>query len=241
MVFLLKKTLNDYFTRERNKLDHVVALEIGTKSAPVFNNLEEYSKEKQAKIDYRGMKYYDELTRFWELADIYGWKLNEDEKPENRPDTNQSLWYRNFAKKRLQKQEDNNTDMNPVFFPWDAQDLPYPFEDRYFTEIHNHMITGCIVEPVLEKKYKFRPSIDEYVSEINRLLKPNGIFFFTNQGHFFGIDDYTKELFKFEEEFRKRGFDLAMVSPYDPKVEVNLYHFTSNPAFVRMIVLAKKK
>ncbi|KYK26041.1 hypothetical protein AYK26_01175 [Euryarchaeota archaeon SM23-78] len=241
MVFLLKKTLNDYFTQERNKLDHIVALEIGPEHAPILRNLKEYLKGRQIEITYRGMSYYFDLSTYWENADRDGLELMGKDKPEYRPDTTKPFWYRDFAKEKLIKQETNNDGIQSVFFPWDAKDLPYPFEDNYFTEIHNHMITDKIVRTTPEEFQPIRPTIDEYANEINRILKPNGIFFFTNQGHFFNTYNYHKHHREFTEAFKKQGFDIAFISLLDKEVKRGLYHFTHNPVHVNMILLAQKK
>ncbi|MBW2991308.1 hypothetical protein KY348_06430 [Candidatus Woesearchaeota archaeon] len=235
MVFLLKTSLNDYFTQERNKLDHIVALEIGPDHAPVYDNLEEYSKERQVKITYRGMTYYFDLSSYWENLTFV---------PKNIPDTTKPFWYRDYAKEKLRKQGTKSDNIEFILFPWDAKDLPYPFEDGYFTEIHNHMITDQIVRTTPEEFQPIRPTIDEYVSEINRLLKPKGIFFFTNQGHFFhifGTYNHHKHHREFTEAFKKQGFDIAFISLLDKEVKTGLYHFTHKPAHVNMILLAQKK
>ena len=195
-------TYKEYFDRERASLDRVSALEIGADSAPVLNNLLSGGKP----FFYRGIDYpYDFITS-WKYADRYEWELPEDAKPENRPDTSNPIWYRTFARNRLR------TNLNKVKLPWDAIDLPLPFEDGVFTEVHCHMLLGNIVKSIDSESCDL-PTTRQFVEEVSRITKPGGIVFLSIQESLFfdyvstkkKFPELTKEL---EDEFKRSSYDF---------------------------------
>jgi hypothetical protein len=194
-------TYKEYFNAERANLDSVCALEIGADDAPVLDNLEECGKS----FVYRGINHPSDIINYWKYADKYDWDLPEHEKPENRPDTHNPLWYRAFAKDRLK----NNP--KKVIVPWDAGDLPLPFENGFFTEVHCHMILGNIVRSNDSEGCDL-PTTKQFVEEISRITKPGGIAFLSIQDSLFfdymstkkRFPDLTKEL---EDEFRQLNYD----------------------------------
>lgn len=128
-----------------------------------------------------------------------------------------------------------------------ARDIPYPYANAAFDEVHCHLLDTQVVRSV-DSDSRF-PTIDDFATEISRITKPHGRFFFTAQAGFF-FDSQTGEAYcMFEQHMNTlndslsaQGFiPLKFVPDTDfrPGRELNI--FTAKPEYVDGFLIAEKK
>lgn len=99
---------------------------------------------------------------------------------------------------------------------WDAADIPYPFENESFDQIHCHMITAPVVRDNAAGGEQRYPTSADYAHELHRLTKAGGKFYLSLQSGLLGggfiptrtgyYTEFVEKVELFNEELNKVGF-----------------------------------
>ncbi|MBI4163184.1 MAG: hypothetical protein HY513_05875 [Candidatus Aenigmarchaeota archaeon] len=131
--------------------------------------------------------------------------------------------YRRRAKQTIKKHKPQDASKDVLVVSWDAADVPYPFSDESFNELHCHMITSPVVRPNDSDRTDYFgievPTTNKWVKEARRLLMPDGRIFLTAQAlwsYFFQGGDKFYEWAGRAEEFldslERNDFKVEAVS-----------------------------
>lgn len=140
--------------------------------------------------------------------------------------------------------EDNNSDL--LFVPWKVEDIPYPFPDGYFNEIHMHLITANFLyskDDFFRKNYDVSRDVelDDWVDELARISTPDALLLTIIQKNYVFKNAHLPEL---GDALTQKGFGIQKIDHglgfRFPEGDRTFMKFTGYPQYAGSVLLAQR-